>query len=443
MNVIYMHTHDSGRYWSPYGYAIPTQNIREFANSSLLFRQAYSAGPTCSPSRAALLTGTTPHSCGMTGLAHLGTGWRLNDYTRHMARYLQQNGYYSVLCGIQHVAPETEMIGYDKVIGKRHLMNEKEQNMTDFDIGNTEEACRFLRQARTLEKPFFLSMGWFSTHREYTQPSRGNASDYLVPPFPLYDCDINRRDFGAYCESASIVDRCVGNILEAVADEGLADNTVIVLTTDHGIPFPNMKCTLYDTGIGVAMLLRIPGANANGRATDALVSQLDIFPTICEAVGLRLPDWLEGKSMMPLVSGEAVQIRGEIFAEVNYHAAYEPKRCIRTDRYKLIRNYGEQPRNVPANIDDSPSKTLLMENGYGLGIKCREYLFDLWMDPAERENLIGKPEYAGVYNQLSHRMDQWMEETDDPLLSGEVPLPEGSFCLPVSSISPKELPLDS
>ena len=117
-NILYMHTHDSGRYWSPYGHAVPAPNLMRLADDSTLFRHCYSAAPTCSPSRAALLTGMSPHACGMTGLAH--RGFRLNDYSRHLAPFLGRQGYRTALCGIQHEAPDAGMIGYHELLGGIH-----------------------------------------------------------------------------------------------------------------------------------------------------------------------------------------------------------------------------------------------------------------------------------------------------------------------------------
>lgn len=102
MNIIYIHTHDSGRVLSPYGYDVPTPNLKEFAAESLMFRQAYCASPTCSPSRAALLTGRYPHQNGMIGLGN--RGFCINDYSQHLVRFLNDRNYKTVLCGIQHEA---------------------------------------------------------------------------------------------------------------------------------------------------------------------------------------------------------------------------------------------------------------------------------------------------------------------------------------------------
>src|SRR5580658_10425869 len=103
-NIVYVHSHDSGRYLQPYGQSVPTPNLQQLAQEGILFRKAFSAAPTCSPSRAALLTGLNPHSSGMLGLAH--RGFSLNDYGQHIVHTLKPAGYTSVLAGLQHVAKE-------------------------------------------------------------------------------------------------------------------------------------------------------------------------------------------------------------------------------------------------------------------------------------------------------------------------------------------------
>ena len=132
----------------------------------------------------------------------------------------------------------------------------------------------------------------------------------------------------------------------------------MILTTDHGLAFPDAKCTMYDRGIGVLLIVRGPGRHrAEAGCVDALVSHLDLYPTICDVAGIERPDWLEGHSLLPLMRGEVDEIRDEVFAEVTYHAAYEPQRAVRTARYKYMRRYDDQhPGKVLANLDDSPTR---------------------------------------------------------------------------------------
>src|SRR5215472_13577881 len=112
-NILYIHSHDTGRYLQPYGHAVPAPNLQRLAEGGILFRHAFNAAPTCSPSRASLLTGQCPHSNGMLGLAH--RGFSMIDYKRHIAHTLRAAGYHSELIGLQHIARDPEIIGYDKV----------------------------------------------------------------------------------------------------------------------------------------------------------------------------------------------------------------------------------------------------------------------------------------------------------------------------------------
>jgi len=116
-NIVYLHSHDTGRHIQPYGHQVPTPNIQRLADQGLLFRQAFSAAPVCSGSRAALLTGEYSHTNGMLGLAH--RGYRLADYDHHLVHTLRDAGYTSTLIGEQHVAADPLDIGYDQIIDLR------------------------------------------------------------------------------------------------------------------------------------------------------------------------------------------------------------------------------------------------------------------------------------------------------------------------------------
>ena len=185
----------------------------------------------------------------------------------------------------------------------------------------------------------------------------------------------------AFKASARSLDQGIGAVLNALHTYDLVERTLIICTTDHGLAFPGAKATLYDRGTGVLMILRGPGGFTGGKVIDALVSHLDVYPTICELAGVEEPSWLEGTSLMPLVRGERVQVHDEIFTEMTYHAAYQPQRAIRTERWKYIRRFDDEPRPVLANCDDSASKDLLVEHGWARRRCDREELYDLVLRP--------------------------------------------------------------
>jgi arylsulfatase A-like enzyme len=193
-----------------------------------------------------------------------------------------------------------------------------------------------------------------------------------------------------------------------------------MFTTDHGIAFPQMKGTLYDAGTGVALMMRIPGKKAF--VTDALVSHIDVFPTVCDVLGVPHPEWIQGSSLMPIIDGDVIEINSHIFTETTYHATYEPARAVRTKNMKYIRFFEDDRRIRLPNIDASACKDTFISTPFHKMQRPKEMLFDLAADPAERVNLIGVPEYAAEYERLSALLDEQMKATDDPLLAGKLEL---------------------
>jgi N-sulfoglucosamine sulfohydrolase len=419
-NILYLHSHDTGRFTQPYGHAVATPNIHRLATEGVLFRQAFCAAPTCSPSRAALLTGQAPHTAGMLGLAH--RGFALHDYGQHMLHTLRPHGYSAGLFGMQHIARDPAVIGYD------HYWTESSR------VEHVPpRAAMFLESAH---EPFYLEVGFFETHREFPDPGPGPHFCDVPPALP--NTPATRRDMAGFYAGARELDRGVGMVLDALDAAGLAENTLVIFTTDHGIAFPGHKCTLTDRGTGVALIMRGPGGFSGGRTLDSLVSQIDLFPTVCELLALDPPPWLQGRSLMPLLRGEAHEINEAVFAEVTYHAAYEPQRAVRTRRYKYIRRFDGRTRPVLPNIDDSPSKELLVQHGLASRLVDDEALYDLVFDPQETRNVAGDPKLFPLLADMRAKLERWMRDTGDPLLDGPVPLPPGAVANDPDGASPSE-----
>ncbi|WP_269524572.1 sulfatase family protein [Coraliomargarita parva] len=433
-NVIYIHTHDMGRYISPYGYELPTPHLDAFSKQATLFRQAYCCGPTCSPSRAGLLTGVTPHESGMLGLAH--RGFKFEHPEQHLAAYLKGQGFMTALCGMQHEFNFAwEQMPYEFV-----MRENSEQGNAATDRLWTDAACDFLRRER--EQPFFLSYGLFYPHREFEAADHSKfPPDSIELPKCLPDTPEVRRDFADYQYSVSLADECIGRVLKTIRETGRDRDSLVIVTTDHGIAFPNMKCNLKDEGIGVTLVMAYPGNPMAGESSDAMVSHLDVYPTICDLLGLEPPSHLQGESMRPLFERTQESIRDEIFSEVTFHAAYEPMRCIRTKRFKLIRRF-EVRQRVLANCDDSPSKQVLIDSGWGAEALPEIELYDLLEDPQETINHATHPEYEYVLRSLSGKLQDWMVSTSDPLLQGSVQRPERALVNAITSVSPSEGPYE-
>lgn len=427
-NIIYIHSHDTGRYVQPYGHAIPTPNIQKLSEEGVLFRNAFCANPTCSPSRASLLTGQWAHSCGMGGLAN--RGWSLPVPEHLIPHTLNSAGYETALAGFQHVIRNVEDTGYQRILSKENGKS-----------GAEERACAFLSEKH--DSPFFLDIGFGETHRKakgFDPPPDGEPKTdprYVKPPPTFPDTPETRQDMAEYIDSARRLDWKMGKVFDTLENNGLAENTLVICTTDHGLAFPRMKCNVTDHGIGVMLIIRGPGGFDGGKVIDGLVSQIDLFPTICELAEIDLPDWLQGYSVLPLLRGKEDEIRDAVYAEVNYHCCYEPQRAIRTKRWKYIRRYDNAQKWALPNCDDSISKTFLMDNGWTDQPVESERLYDVVFDSSEAHNLAEDPEYNDVLLEMRGKLEQWRSETNDPVSDTQIMIPPDTAVLNApSDVSP-------
>jgi arylsulfatase A-like enzyme len=336
-------------------------------------------------------------------------------------------GYHSVLIGEQHVSKDPRVIGFDRIV--------------DVDSNHTSSVAPAANAVLgELPEPFFLSVGFFETHRDFQAPTSVRDSLYSMPPPNLPDTRATREDMAAFKASARSLDQGVGSVMNELYRLGLADRTLIICTTDHGLAVPRAKATLFDRGTGVMLLMRGPGGFTGGKVVDSMVSHLDVYPTLCEIAGAEVPPWVQGTSLLPLVSGEVEAVRDEVFTEMTFHAAYEPMRAIRTDRWKYIRRFHDYVHPVLANCDDSATKDLMVETGWGQHLVPEEQLYDLIHDPNEHRDLSWDPRHKGTLSALRGRVEAWMEATDDPLRLGPIEPPPGAVVNAQTAISPAEEP---
>jgi len=432
-NIVYLHTHDSGRYVGAYGAPVSTPRIEALAREGMLFHQAFSAAPTCSPSRAALLTGQLPHNAGMYGLAHFG--FRLHDPAQHLATTLRDASYRTAMVGVQHVSGDDPAdlagLGYTDVLDAHGLAG-----------SIAPPAAKFVgaHVAEHPDQPFFLSVGFFETH---TSPANEHLFGYppdtevtSAPAPTLPSTPDTRREMGSFAASAAAADAGMGQVLDALDAAGVAEDTLVIITTDHGIAMPRMKGTVTDAGLGVMLILRGPGGFTSGRTSDAMVSHLDLFPTVVDLLDLPRPAWLQGASMLPLAADPEASIRTEVVGEVTYHAAYEPMRTLRTGRHRYVRQFTDRGRPVLPNTDDSDSKDLWLSHGWAHQPVPHEALFDEVFDPHERENLVGTERAEPILVRMRSRLHELMTRTGDPLLAGDVPAANPARQIDPDAVSP-------
>lgn len=343
----------------------------------------------------------------MIGLAHRGA--RLNDPSDHLVSTLKPAGYYTARVGVQHIAyGDGPWPDYDEVL-----------DVVGHSNSIVDGGREFVNRPHA--QPFFLACGLFETHRyEHWHARQAPLGDarYVRPPACLPDTPRTRADFADYVAAAHKLDGHMGDVIDAIDAAGLGEDTLVIVTTDHGIAFPHMKCSLTDHGQGVMLMVRGPGFRG-GRVIDPAVTHLDIFPTLCDMIGVEPPTRLRGKSLLPLVRGEVDRLHRATFGTVNFHAAYEPKRAIRTDRFRYVRRLRVLPHQVLPNTDDSESKQQLIDMGWPDVPQEAESLYDRAFDPNEVHNLIDHPGYADTLADLRTQLEAWRRETGDPWLDAE------------------------
>lgn len=414
-NILFFTCHDLGRHLGCYGrHTVSSPALDALAASGMRFDNVFCTAPQCSPSRASLHTGRYPHAAGVLGLAHEPFGWRLPPAERHLAQILGAHGYATALIGMQHLIAHgrPEELGYERVLPVAPAVEE------------AEAAIPLLAELAAGERPFYLEIGFEEPHRPYDfgGATPDETLGVEVPPY-LPDGPEARRDIAAFQGAIRSLDRAVGRILAGLADLGLADETWVIFTADHGAAMPRAKGTLYDPGLEVALLMRHPVAGIGpGRVSDDLLSNVDMVPTLLEALDVPLPANLQGRSFLPLLRGSGGRTRDQVFAEKTFHTAYEPMRAIRTATHKLIVNFEVGLAfDVPGDVMQSPIYPLLLPSL----IRVRDHveLYDLGADPWERANVAGQAEHAGVEADLLDRLRRWMVDTADPLLEGSVSSP--------------------
>jgi len=389
-----MTTHDIGRHLHCYGVAsVASPNLDRLATEGVKFTQAFATAPQCSPSRASLATGLYPHTNGVMGLAHRGFDWELA--TPHAAAVFAGAGIAPLLFGGQHVTQHPESLGFERI----------------HPAGAAEEVIA----SQPSDRRLYVEINFDETHRPYPRP--GNPPAGLVIPGYLPSGLEAMEELTAVEQTIATMDAAAGRVLAALEKAGRAEQAIVVFTTDHGLAMPRAKCTLYDPGLEVALIVRWPdGGFGRGITRSDLVSNIDVLPTLLEASGVPVPAGMQGQSLFS-------DARQAVFAEKTFHSYYDPMRCIRTATHKYIRNFETAfAVEVPGDVQRGPIFRS-DPSRYSTDRPSVVELYDLEADPLEQHNLAGHPDVASVEQRLKDELWRWMRDTDDPLLNGPVPSP--------------------
>ncbi|MCS7026192.1 MAG: sulfatase [Bryobacteraceae bacterium] len=386
------------------GRPVRTPNLDRIAAEGVVFENCFVSSPQCSPNRSSIFTGCTPHT---TSTSRLHTP--MPDWERTFVDDLRQAGYFA------------------GAFRKVHQGNAFDKRTWNFYATAQEPFQKFF-DALPPGRPFFLHIGFTDPHRVYKRgryPVKHDPAQVVVPAF-LPDDEEIRDDLADYYNAISRMDMEVGQVLDLLKQRNLMENTLVLFTGDNGMPFPGAKGTCYDPGIRVPLLAWWPGRTKPGTKQSELISHVDLPCTWLEAAGLPIPKRMQGRSFLPLLTGLGdYRPREAVFSERNWHDHFDPQRCVRTRRHKLIFNaLPHLPYRPIGDLRDSPTWAAYLRLAHQGKLSAAHLrlhqparpmieLYDLEKDPNEFHNVATDPQYATVREDLQRKLSDWMHETYD------------------------------
>jgi len=441
-NVVLFVTDDQGQDAGCYGNAvIKTPHLDALAADATRFDYAYCTTASCSPSRSVILAGLYSHATGQYGLEHSYHHFRSFENLKSLPVRLSEAGYRTARVGKFHVGPE-RAYRFDEVLP-----------------GNPRNAVAMAERSRALieaesDRPFFLYFCTSDPHRgggtadeiperpdRFGNKPRGQSypgvepvhydpAEVVVPPF-LPDTPACRAELAQYYESVSRVDAGLGRLIEILKRASKYDDTLIVYISDNGIPFPGAKTTAYEPGLRLPCIVRNPYAEEHGAVSRAMVSWVDITPTILDFAGVEQSDRdeLHGRSFLPILSEEQPDGWNEVYASHTFHEVtmYYPMRAVRSGRYKLIWNIAHPlPFPFASDLWNSATWQVTYRQGdeapYGQRTvkdfihRPQFELYDLERDPHEVHNLAADDDHRHVLADLQRKLKHFQRRSSDPWL---------------------------
>jgi uncharacterized sulfatase len=394
-----------------YGGQAKTPNIDRLATQGLKFEQCFQTAPMCSPTRHTIYTGLYPVKSG---------AWPNHtfayDNVKSIVQYLKPLGYRVALSGKRHIAPES--------VFPFEYSGAKKNNP------NMNAISQLIKESKEAGNPFCL----FACSNEPHSPwDKGDASQYppaqvKLPPY-IADTPVVRENFSKYLAEITYFDGQVGQILDLLDKNNVADNTVVMVTSEQGNAFPFAKWTCYDNGLQTAMIIRWPGHIPAGQTTDAMIEYVDVTPTMVELAGGTPDPVLDGKSFLPVLERKTdhhkdytyglMTTRGIFFGNDAY-----PIRSVRSDRFKLILNLNSKEKFTNAATQNSDYYKSMVEAANNGDQRAAELVdkfqnrpavefFDVVNDPNCQTNLADNPEYAAEISKLRKKLDEWMASQGD------------------------------
>ena len=416
-NILWIVIDDVGTEFPLWGHKINTPNIDQLINEGTVFRQAFVTSPVSSPARSAMITGMYQTAIGANNHVS-GRGKHrihLPDSVKMIPQLFKAQGYY--------VTNADYPSRNNRGLGKADYNFDWDENLYDGnDWRERQPGQPFFAQIQLLggknrDKPDLL---------EETRKAVGRTTDFdqlLLPPYYPKDSVI-LQDWADYMDCIRYTDQQVGEILEMLEEEGVLENTLIILMGDNGISHARGKQFLYDEGVKV--IFAVKGLNVEkGVVREDLIEHIDMGAISLAAAGIEIPEWMQGKDVFSRNYKPREYVYG---ARDRCGETIDRIRSVRSEKYKYIRNfYPERPLLQPSNYKDSKEiinrlrylyqqdqLTALQKELLFAAQRPAEELYDIVNDPYETVNLVYDSDYREILDELRGQQEKWSRETNDP-----------------------------
>ena len=426
---------------------VKTPAFDRVAREGALFTNSFSTCPSCTPSRTSVLSGRHIWQTGEGGVLY-GTLPPDLPLGTHL---LEDAGYYVGFTGKPWAPGDWKAGGLTRHPNGAEYNARKHAQPVPQGIDERDYAANFddFLADRPADAPFFFWFGCTEPHRVYEDGvgvrHGAKLGDFETPEF-LPDTELVRSDLADYAFEIEWFDAQLEKMLAKLEATGELDNTLVIVTSDNGMPFPRAKVNLYDWGVHMPLAMRWPGAIEPGSRVDAFVSHVDFAPTWLHAAEAPAPAGMAGSSLLPL-PGASADKRDCAYSALERHTwcrpdgGTYPARTIRTKEYRYIRNFAPDrwptggPEFVSSNktfhgdVDACPTKTFMVEHQeefpveyeLGFGKRPEEELYFIADDPGEIHNLADDPAHAEQKRMLRERLEAYLRETGDPRIEGRDP----------------------
>lgn len=391
---------------------VKTPNIDYLAENGLTFHNVFLTASSCSPSRNSIMTGRYPHN---TGAAELHTEPPLAMLS--LAEMLKKQGYYTASSGKFHMG-EYARRGFDNITEKPEVVGD-----------GGEEMWVPVLQQRPKDKPFFMWFAALDAHRVWgpNEFSGTHKGENLEPPFYLAEGLETKKDLAQYYDEIYRFDHYIGEVIKELQNQKVLENTLIIVMSDNGRPFPHSKTRVNDRGMKTPFIVHWPSQIPKKDRSESLVSVIDIAPTILSLTGIDIPNQFQGYSFESLFQNPDEEFRNYVFAEHNWHDYEAHERMVRSKDYLYILNSRPDiPQSGPADAVESPAYIELdslrkigrltsAQSDVFVTPRPYEELYDCQEDPLQLLNRASVPEYQEQIQEMKGVLEKWMEETGDDI----------------------------